>query len=505
MNIQNLSQYALLAQASYAYLENFKDKNGDYKESIVQDALIDVDRGSFASNQAENFVKNYEVISHQPNTSSGFSATILRNKESNENIFSIRGTELSSLGVVINDGAADFGDIGFDGIAIEQAIDLFNYLQRLTAVKGQKVLQLSHSKITVEDDEHITYQEGIFFDKIITAEENGVLANQMFSIVGHSLGGHLAMILSRLAGDFVTQTITVNAPGFDTEIVPGFDNAETFFTEVRILMQEYGFSDSQIKAQYNTDNMTHLVTESNLANDVISKIGTVPGEQTPVYVEIGSALAGDLTAHSSVLLSDALALQAVFSKLDRSFDLTQAYQIFQASGLPESQMLDALRFIILGDSVAKTKADDRENFYKNLYELEKAIDEIPSKDSMYFQITNSTIAAQNTAEGFAHRYALAKLNAFALVIGADYSHDTSGELDLYDTATGEITENWLNDRNQLLIVKSVLDKHDLSYQHVGDHSYGGYNDYLKGYPEMRQFIGKNIKMMDTSSGLSVEL
>lgn len=49
--------------------------------------------GEFSEIQAKNFAKRYEVIFHQPNTLTGFSATLFSDKMKNRFIVGFRGTE----------------------------------------------------------------------------------------------------------------------------------------------------------------------------------------------------------------------------------------------------------------------------------------------------------------------------------------------------------------------------------------------------------------------------
>ncbi|MDD2743827.1 MAG: calcium-binding protein, partial [Rhodocyclaceae bacterium] len=75
--------------------------------------------------------------------------------------------------------------------------------------------------------------------------------------------------------------------------------------------------------------------------------------------------------------------------------------------------------------------------------------------------TASQIA--NIAEGnVAYRYALKELNSFA-VVGADYTiHNSSGELELYDSAsgTGSLSREWLQDRAAMLSALLVRNTED---------------------------------------------
>jgi len=72
--IEEYFDEALLAQASYA--------NGLSPELLdiqIETLLTDVDAKMSAS-QAAQFVEKFEIIDHQANTDSGFSATVFQNK-----------------------------------------------------------------------------------------------------------------------------------------------------------------------------------------------------------------------------------------------------------------------------------------------------------------------------------------------------------------------------------------------------------------------------------------
>ncbi|WP_394950434.1 hypothetical protein [uncultured Helicobacter sp.] len=142
--INNLKDYAELAQASYFHLEFIDNRNifeldsnnekvsdifypRKYKETKItllhsisqkyynQEVLVNLQQGDdiftkmkneakdsfnfdklngeFSEIQAKNFAKRYEVIFHQPNTLTGFSATLFSDKMKNRFIVGFRGTE----------------------------------------------------------------------------------------------------------------------------------------------------------------------------------------------------------------------------------------------------------------------------------------------------------------------------------------------------------------------------------------------------------------------------
>lgn len=131
--IQKYFEYAQLAQASYGLFTS-------YDAVDVRTKLKDK---NFTEEQANVFTDpatGYTLLSHQPNTLSGFSASVFKSA-SGEYTLAIRGTEVDLAGLITDWGTANIADIGFNGIAVKQAIDLVNYYQQLTAVAGQPLVQ----------------------------------------------------------------------------------------------------------------------------------------------------------------------------------------------------------------------------------------------------------------------------------------------------------------------------------------------------------------------------
>ena len=196
--INNLKDYAELAQASYFNLEFIDNRNifeldsnnekisdifypRKYKETKItllhsisqkyynQEVLVNLQQGDdiftkmrndasesfnfdklngeFGEVQANNFAKRYEIIFHQPNTPTGFSATLFSDKMKNRFIVGFRGTE----------GAMDIiQDIALSLNANPQSFALLDFLKEV-----RKIVQV--------------YNRPTIF-------------------VGHSLGGYLAQI-----------------------------------------------------------------------------------------------------------------------------------------------------------------------------------------------------------------------------------------------------------------------------------------------------------------------
>ncbi|WP_260294243.1 hypothetical protein [Sedimenticola hydrogenitrophicus] len=228
-------EYALLSEAAYA---DFWDERLGQVITIGNRVKTALTTSGFSNTQAEAFITQWRVISHQPNTGNGFSATVFESIEHpGEFVFAMRGTEpTAQWGTDIT--LADIADIGADGIALNQAIDLINYYQRLTTSGTDMAVQYDvYEGIMPPPPGTTEYQVsnllGVPYYRYVKVADPvqglGVIPDTVgtIDIAGHSLGGHLALILSRFDPNRVDDVHTYNAPGFDTGII-GSDDTEWF-------------------------------------------------------------------------------------------------------------------------------------------------------------------------------------------------------------------------------------------------------------------------------------
>lgn len=143
-HLYKIINYTLLSEAAYA---NFWDDKVDTQITDLKQiafCLIDKEvgktwldpKGNGEKSAINIIVDNYDIISHQPNTASGFSATLFQEfkrdrsgniVEKGEYVLAIRGTEHKTK----EDIGTDVGDITFDGLAVDQIVDLYNFFQKL--------------------------------------------------------------------------------------------------------------------------------------------------------------------------------------------------------------------------------------------------------------------------------------------------------------------------------------------------------------------------------------
>ncbi|EOX7402851.1 hypothetical protein ACPV6K_001850 [Campylobacter coli] len=213
--IQKLRDYAELSWASYGYFHletsennptfiNVKDnKEQENEKEISLTDILDITykdykvyipsrlptippekvgtlKGDFSPTQAKNFLKKYDILIHQPNIESGFSATLFKDTKADskdsEYILAIRGTEfkLDQIQDLLNDYYIGTNNNDMSRV-VEQYFDmLFFYEETLKPLLQEK----SIAKINV---------------------------------TGHSLGGYLTQLFALSYPSIVNEVYTYNA------------------------------------------------------------------------------------------------------------------------------------------------------------------------------------------------------------------------------------------------------------------------------------------------------
>lgn len=171
------------------------------------------------------------------NDRNGFSASLWQPgvAHAGPKVLAIRGVELgldsgSPSQVVADLLQTSLADIGLAGLALGQAVSMFNYLQCLRAPAGAgEVLQLQlrsafwppeGAGTVVVARQHLWLEarhDGLGLGAIAPGER--------LAVTGHSLGGHLAGLALRLFPDLFTEACAFNAPGFDPPSSLGLTSA----------------------------------------------------------------------------------------------------------------------------------------------------------------------------------------------------------------------------------------------------------------------------------------
>ncbi|EFK96274.1 conserved hypothetical protein, partial [sediment metagenome] len=415
--IQNLFQQAQLAEAAYADFGKF---------ASPKDALID---NSFSDTQATAFLADWSVISQQPDTENGFSATLFKNKSGTYSL-AIRGSTPAQ-------GMLDFIDdtklIASDGIAVKQVVDLYNYWQSLTHTGAYPVAKLT--TMTVESAiltlyggswasiprSALNYVLGTdfsydplsvpsdvaraFFTAAGYIVDNGMVYKlepdtsiniysdsrrlgtsvpslSSVTVDGHSLGGHLAMAFSRLFPNATNSVTAVNGLGFKIGNA-NVDNLFSAFGDLPSSPNSVGtaFDAGKIQNVYGIAGAEFAA----MNNGILQQ----PGGWDGIYIESAILPVGVALGHGAGQMTDSLALYNLLATLDPSLNtatpdnLTKLTGFLKASSYVAANSLeytlDALRTLLQTDytlgsanrvALPATAIDDRESLYANLQSLQ---------------------------------------------------------------------------------------------------------------------------------------
>ena len=452
MAINSYFENSQLAYAAYAKLDV-----GMTPETYLD--RLGASNVNMSETQATQFTSRYEVIHQQPNTDTGFSATLFWDWDKAQYAFAIRGTELGDFTQDVL--LTDLADIGGKGIAARQGVDLFNYYQRLITPAGDDALQLElviRTSAYPPADVNYTvlesgskYSEYMYLETAPSAEGLGLLSSgEQLNVAGHSLGGHLGMMMARMFPGSVNEVYTYNAPGFDRTAEAS--ETEWFFDAIaEAQIRETGGTTVDL-VDFPDTKFTNLF----VPGDWVSTIGTIPGGQITHYGEGDGAY----SAHKIAGVTDALAVYDLLAGLDTNENkpIEELTPILQAAGY-DSGLLDNNRSLenivnAMGDlfdpAGEKVTPENRDGLYKRI----KAIQEssLYTTNEGRLSVVSTAGVTDEAQTDLAYRYAVVNLNPFAILGDDTLYAQFETELALYNPAsrTGNLTENYITDKSYFL-------------------------------------------------------
>jgi pimeloyl-ACP methyl ester carboxylesterase len=260
------------------------------------------------------------------------------------------------------------------------------------------------------------------------------------SVAGHSLGGHLAMMMSRLAPDMVNSVYTYNAPGFDTSLR---DATYPPLTSGGFFDLLQGVPVQPITGQIGTDWDAAIMVHFDVAGDVVHGIGNTPGESQIIFSE--STNQGAIDAHLKEPISDALAVYDILNMGNTNLGLGALTPVIEAASDRVDNSLEAvvnaLDTLFNGSNAVEVVPGDRDQLYTRIQVIrgEQAFYPFASLTSLHDDQAPAIETAARSDKGFL--YALEHLNPFA-VVGDDSLYTTLEPADFSDT--------YLEDRSRLL-------------------------------------------------------
>lgn len=244
-----------------------------YEGVSVGDSFLDLDTSEFSETERNFLQSNFEVVDSSSDFLSGFKACWIRNKETNEVVYAIAGTD------DLPGGLFDYGDdydICKKGIATEQFIEAYNYYMRVANAQGSVINQIVEGKpesgaylrIPVSDNEYKYYT----VEEVVNSHEGTGYSN--ISLTGHSLGGHLAGLIGMITGN---QTTIFNAPSFFKDPAGNYSIQYVFINEdgtetTETLTSDYlGFVEKFFGSDLNQNSITHIYNSNNV--NIIANLG----------------------------------------------------------------------------------------------------------------------------------------------------------------------------------------------------------------------------------------
>ena len=413
-NLQSLVQHGELSLAVYGNLAEGEPNQAELR------------RIGMSAFQASRFAANWRVVSQYNHasdpypifdeitgeflrfetTTNGLSVTVFEELASGKRYLAIRGTD-------------DFYDVLTDLVSV--------------AVLGTPNFQGQYQSLR---------------QKVLEWTANGTLPS-LFTVAGHSLGGFLATGLSLEFGSSVEHTYLFNSPGIDsvaaTEAVAGLLRA------------------------LHIDNRS---IDSTKFSNVRAAAGVSPVAglglpiSPPIQIEIENQFLSDVPNppasrnHSQQVLTDALAVYALLDQINQTLTIEQLGAIFRAASVRNVSTLENVVNALANLwNIAPAEIENREQFYTTIQELH---DTIHGKGYVLGSLVNTTASdlanVARRSQEFGYRYALTKLNPFA-VLGDNefyYPHNKMGGLQVYNAATGVgLTPAYLARRAEILWWKNI--------------------------------------------------
>ena len=512
----DIFNYAALARSSYADLSKIRKKD-DFEK--IKSAIKDYD-GS--EEFARRIASKYDVIAHWKDRAgndfslgnvgdifsneSGFSGTLFHDKTNHGFVMAFKGTAgwKDLLGT-------DVADIVTNGAAHNQIIDMYNFWQQIKhsgqesyyeaayldgnnplnvqfklidslpslsyAAKKAALLPL---KIKAVNEGYYVADGGIY--KVAFRPSNEIYKDERkftykekidvskMTVAGHSLGGHLAAIFSRLFPEATSMTYMFNGAGTGGKLslIPAMFDGISANDNVNNLLDGLakGYSN------FERDKIYNLTGDKGMNLVAIDKDWALsqPGKQLPIFIE---SAAKDTLGHGMGQVLDSSAVISLLASLDKRFEtmpLEESLAFFNRlldASPGGTDVLGTLENVINKLSEQLTgknpdiKTGDRDAFYNAIESLKKD-DQAKEKLSgqagllnIFDELEKDQFAIYGKNElGNAYRYALKHLNAFVIpadTIGRNKDKTTISLLDTSESDTyGGMTEEYIRHRLNML-------------------------------------------------------
>jgi len=523
---KQLFDMASLSEAAYADL--FQNGATITATSAVQARLV---AAGWSDIQATEFLTHYRVISQQPNTATGYSATLFERlgdggTPTGQYVFAQRGTEpTAQVGL---DLAVDVGDLVADGLAWSQIVDMYNYWKELTTPAGQsyQMASLVESFLPPASGGFIVdnspFVPGTKYWQIQLTNASApagpkVPAGAALDVTGHSLGGHLASAFTRLFDGAASQAYTINGAGYS---ILGSSNLQYVFSQ---LGGTSGFTAPSVQN-----------LRGSAGPDIVTQnAGLVQaGASDQMFIEQGGLFTDNLVlstiavfGHSATQLTDSAAVYDLLIRLDadaatrspsqylpKLLDIFEAGSNTKATSLEEVVRTLAKTFGVDSSAIA---TNDREALHARIKLIRDDVD-FQSVAGM-LQIRSQSFDVKAAARNdFGALVALLDLSPFSVtgkdaaskaaldsmwssLRAADYAAWT---VDKSSAMPVTFTDNWYTDRAAMLSLLITRNQTDSGQEVLVGGKPVVYNDITSGITFERGLASNSVEKVQVIFGSS---
>ena len=248
-NLPLIKEYFKISVGALPSLDNTKleANNQNYDNSNYDGGAGKYTK--ITESQADYFLANYDILDYYGNDESGFSATVFKNKNTNEITISFRSTEYGED--FIKDAITDT-EIDKNGTAIAQNISMIKYIESL---KNRNIIN----------------------------------SQTQLNVTGYSLGAHLASNFYKMyEGELNFQELTMfNGPGVGNVINPDSNDLTSPYKNLRNSLLEYDSIISFIQDLQNQDISLYQL------DDFIVNNSNYTMEQKKLYKDFKTFTVGD--------------------------------------------------------------------------------------------------------------------------------------------------------------------------------------------------------------------
>ncbi len=477
-----LSGLAQLAQASYSSFSS-----GTTGQQMI--GALTGGTAGFSATQATLFANQFSVILQYNDDSAGsggtgssLSLTVFKDN-SGRLTLAIRGT------LEPGDFTPTDANIVTMGAGYDQIAALYNWWQRASTPAGQQVAQYRVRPVEFDGTSPtatllLLYglpsmggNQVMALERIADASATGDLvaalaadSDHLLDVTGHSLGGHLAMAFGAMFPTAAASVTTFNAPGF---------------TESSINQQFFSRLGGAVPSQSNIGAITTNVIANHTSQADVPWQGIAASHSRPgtaVNVPIERQIGSDEPAkpasfnHSQMILADALAVQALLSKLQPELASTTLTALLQAAANREYAGLERLvqglqSFLGLSSTPLPVGNNQREALYQAIAVIQESTAFKALAGKVTIEATHPATAS-TAHQDFAAlislttgaTFSLRSLDATAVqtslqgVHAAAYADWQADRQALASGASADalnFTDNYLNDRAALLNWRNV--------------------------------------------------